>query len=158
MSISFAALQRSYTHYNTLDTEAIYRSIGWDDVVGKNEWSNTCAVRMHLALLDAGASIPGRFEVVKGPHKGQKIETSQKALAQKLENSTLLGRVQRLRGGTEQYKEWSAALWQKTGVISFQQMPGYAGGHIDLLDARTRWTCSRLCDFTAGQLLFWQVR
>lgn len=37
MSASFASLKQSYNTYNLFDAAALYRSLGWDEVVDKPE-------------------------------------------------------------------------------------------------------------------------
>lgn len=157
MSTTFTSLQRSYVRYNALDTKELYEALGWDDVPDKPEWRNTCAVRMHLALIESGISVPGRFAVLKGPHQGQRIEVSQMRLAEKIEQSGRFGSA--LRVTHREFVADRKILWHKTGIISFQRIVRYAGGHIDLLDSRSDWNCLRTCYLTSSeQMWFWPVR
>ncbi len=158
MSASFASLNQSYNTYNLLDTAELYRSLGWDDVVDKPEWQNTCAVRMHLALMDSAVLIAGRFPVLKGTHKGKSIEVSQNRLAERIGISGTFGKALVFSNAEFMKKEGYSQVFGRTGIVSFQRMPGYPGGHIDLLDARSEWNCLRQCYFDAGEIRFWAVR
>lgn len=157
MTASFASLKQSYNTYNRLDTEGLYRSLGWGDVVDKPEWQNTCAVRLHLALMDAAVSIPGRFPVLRGTHKGKRIEVSQNRMAERIESSGTFGKALVFSHAAFMKEDGYKQVAGRTGIVSFQRMPGYAGGHIDLLDARSEWNCLRQCYFNAGEIRFWQV-
>lgn len=157
MSASFASLNNSYRSYNRLDTSALYESLGWGDLVDRPEWQNTCAVRMHLALLDANVQVPGRFPVLKGTHAGSRIEVSQQRLAEKIERSGRFGSARVYSREEFLRKDGYKDVAGQTGIVSFQRMPGYPGGHIDLLDARSDWNCLRQCYFNSGQIHFWQV-
>ena len=42
-------------------------------------------------------------------------------------------------------------------IVSFERIPEYSGGHIDVLDARS-WVCQRSCYFSADQIWFWTLR
>lgn len=158
MSASFASLNQSYVSYNRLDTAALYRALGWDDVVDKPQWQNTCAVRMHLALMDAGVLIPGRFPILKGMHEGKTVEVSQNRLVERIESSGEFGKALVFSHVVFMKEDGYKQVAGRTGIVSFQQMPGYAGGHIDLLDARSEWNRLRQCYFNAGEIRFWEVR
>lgn len=154
MTATYNSLKRSYAEYNQLDMADLYTSLGWTDVIDKPGWANTCAVRMHLALLDAGESIPGRFTVHDGKHKGKQIEPSRKLLAEKIDRSGKFGPTHKF-SNEELYGGGYKSIGGKAGIVSFDDM-SYPGGHIDVLDTRT-WSCLRTCYLNAGEIWFWAL-
>jgi hypothetical protein len=67
------------------------------------------------------------MKINKGPHKGKRIETNQIRLSKLLKE--LFGAPKKYSTYTEARKE----IGKRRGVISFQRMPSYSGGHIDLV-------------------------
>lgn len=156
MNLKFHALAQAYDQHNKLDTKQLYEALGWPDLVAKPEWANTCAIRMSLALIGCHVAIPGRIAIKNGPHKGKLIEPGQIQLAKTLENK-LFGKPKKFDNQSF-FKAGFKELWHKTGIVSFMKIPSYAGGHIDLLDARKDWLCKRHCYFEANEVWFWEVR
>lgn len=156
MRFTFKALTEGYDRYNKLDTKALYESLGWNDLIGKPEWANTCAVRMSLALLECGVNVQGRVRINDGVHKGKMIEPGQNRLADYIARHVLGEPVKydRKTFFETAYRE----VWNQTGIISFMRIPAYAGGHIDVLDARGDWQCRRSCYFSASEVWFWLVQ
>ncbi len=155
LKLSFKTLADTYAHYNAFDTAALYQDLGWDDLVNAASWANTCAVRMSLALLACGVRLEGRLKVKKGNFKGKWVEPGQNDLSNWLV---------RHHGSPEEFPydpkmpTGPATLSGQRGIISFMRIPGYAGGHIDLLDASAKYlACSRACYFTADTVRFWKV-
>ncbi|MDR1890406.1 MAG: type VI secretion system amidase effector protein Tae4 [Zoogloeaceae bacterium] len=87
----YATVRANFSSTRELSTEDLYKEIGWDDVIGKPQWSNTCAVRMSLALVKSGLNIRGNMKILKGAYKGREIETNQMKLANLLKNEIYLG-------------------------------------------------------------------
>jgi Type VI secretion system (T6SS), amidase effector protein 4 len=155
LNLRFNTMKGAYDRYNAFDTDGLYRELGWDDLVGKPEWSNTCAVRMSLALIECGARIDGRVSIKKGVHRGKLVEPGQNRLSEWLVNNYF--RPLRFRFNPAQ-PAGPAELLGKRGITSFMNMPTYAGGHIDLLQGATDLlTCSRSCYFDAAEVRFWEV-
>lgn len=155
LNLRYNTMKDAYDRYNAFDTDGLYRDLGWDDLIGKPEWANTCAVRMSLAIIECGARIPGRVSIKKGPHKGKLIEPGQNRLSNWLvDNYATPVRFQ--------YDAMQPAgpseLLGKRGITSFMNMPSYPGGHIDLLQgAVDLLNCSRACYFDAAEVRFWEV-
>lgn len=157
MSNSFASLKQFHSTYTHLDSAELYRSLGWDDAVNTPGSQNPSAVRMHLALMDAGLSIPGSFPVLGGPHEGVDIEVSQNRLAERISSSGRFGKALVFTSGASKKEGGYKQVAGSTGIVSFQSMPGHSGGYIDLLDARSEWNCLRQCHFNAGEIRFWKI-
>ncbi|MEE1999944.1 T6SS effector amidase Tae4 family protein [Alkalimonas sp. MEB108] len=153
--ITYQAIADAYEKYNAFNTAELYRLLGWDDLIGRPEWANTCAVRMSLALLEAGMNVTGRVQIKQGDLKGRWVEPGQNRLSDWL--------VRQL-GQPEVFPFDSTnlagpqSLYGKKGIISFMRIPSYSGGHIDLLHRSNDYlTCSRSCYFTADEVRFWAL-
>ena len=153
--IKYQAVVEAYEKYNAYGTRELYQLLGWDDLIDRPEWANTCAVRMSLALIEAGMTVSGRVQVKKGDLKGKWIEPGQNRLSDWL--------IRHLGEPTVFPFDTSNAagpqsLYGKKGIVSFMRIPGYSGGHIDLLQPSNDYlTCSRSCYFTADEERFWQL-
>ncbi|MDB5800631.1 MAG: hypothetical protein JWL63_1570 [Rhodocyclales bacterium] len=154
MRPNFTQLANAYDRYQSMDTPALYKEIGWEDVIGKDAWNNTCAVRMSLALLHCGVPIIGRFAIHSGPLKGKRIEPVQNKLSDQL--IRLLGEPE-VFDHAEARKADYHALFGKTGIVSFMRIPDYVGGHIDVADYSSDWLCRRHCYFDASSIRFWSL-
>lgn len=153
--LQFQSLLNSYDYYNAFDTEQLYKSLGWDDLISKPEWANTCAIRMSLALLESGVVLPGRVKIKKGGLKGKWVEPGQNRLSNWL--LTHLGQPQVFPFKPEDSTGPQVLLGQQ-GITSFMRIPGYAGGHIDLLKQNAEYLeCSRSCYFDAEEVRFWKI-
>ncbi|MDP5137552.1 hypothetical protein ORJ04_16470 [Rheinheimera baltica] len=42
--IKYQAVADAYEKYNAYGTSELYQLLGWDDLVGRPEWANTCAL------------------------------------------------------------------------------------------------------------------
>ena len=156
MSLSFFRLEQAYINYNQYNTAALYELLGWPDLVGKAEWSNTCAVRMSLALLEAGMILDGRLRIKSGTLKGRWVEPGQNKLSNWLSKKL---------GAPKSYPfdkvspDGPKEIFLKKGIVSFMNIPSYAGGHIDLLigGAPDGLVCSRSCYPDAAEIRFWKL-
>lgn len=156
MSLSFARLEQSYRKYNQYNTAALYELLGWPDLVGKAEWSNTCAIRMSLALIESGMILDGRVKIKAGPLKDRWIEPGQNRLSNWIAKKV---------GPPEIYPydklsvDGPKEIFAKKGIVSFMNIPSYAGGHIDLLlgGAPDGLVCSRTCFPRAAEIRFWKL-
>jgi hypothetical protein len=131
--------------------EDFYAEIGHDfnKLVAENPaYQNTCAARMSLALIKSKVHFHGRLPIKIGPYKGRMIEAGAKLLADQL--SLHFGRPlivnQPSPAAVALGKELDAhrfgprvtpktaqeALAGRQGVVFFDRITGYNGGHIDL--------------------------
>jgi hypothetical protein len=80
MKPSFIALRQHYPR-NTLQ-EALFADIGWTDLVSKPAYRDTWAIRMSVALLASGMSLPkARMKATAGKLEGRYIEPGQGKLS-----------------------------------------------------------------------------
>lgn len=70
---------------------AAFAEIGWEDLIPKPEYNNTCAIRVSLALIKCGFTLNGRIAIKKGKYKGKLIEPGQAKLARMLAERQYLG-------------------------------------------------------------------
>lgn len=133
---------------------ALYRSLGWNDLVDRPAYLDTCAIRMSYGLLCAGGTLPGAtMEVRAGPLKGKWIEPRQAGL------SRILTRVwgqPEIFGAGQPAEEGIGA---RRGVASFFRIEGGHGGHIDLIvpNEHGYLACARSCYFSALKVWFWPL-
>jgi len=155
LNLRYQAMSETYRRFNALDTAALYAELGWEDLIGKPEWANTCAVRMSIALLDCGVRLHGRIPIKSGPLAGRSVEPGQNRLSDWLVRAHGAPRIVTYdRASTHGPDE----LFGRRGIVSFMRLPGYPGGHIDLLDAQNGWlVCSRACYFDASEVRFWEL-
>lgn len=155
MFVRYQALVDAYDTYNAMTTSELYISLGWDDLIGRPEWANTCAVRMSLALIEAGVRPAGRLQIKKGELEGHWIEPGQNKLSDwLLENMS----APSVLSYDDMQETSGRELFGKKGIISFMRIPSYAGGHIDLLSPNNDYlTCSRSCYFNADEVRFWAL-
>lgn len=131
-AIPFAVLMKAYPRKRDIDHDALFRLLGWDDLIKNPTYANTCAIRVSLALLRSGVHIPGgRLQVKIGAHKGTMIEPGQARLSMILSRPTMLGATEKLSGGPA----IGEGIGQLSGIVSFFRLiPGiYEGGHIDIV-------------------------
>jgi hypothetical protein len=156
MKPSFAALRQHYPR-NTLQ-EALFTDIGWTDLISKPAYRDTCAIRMSVALLASGMSLPkARMKATAGKLKGRYIEPGQDKL------SLILKRTW---GKPEVYKGKLSArdgIGKRSGVVSFFRIHGGGtadGGHIDLIwpGINGFQQCARSCYFSASEIWFWPLK
>jgi hypothetical protein len=157
----FAALERGYhssdpAHPSYLDGRSVYARIGLDldAFVGDDPaYVNTCAVRMSIALLEAGVRFAGRIRIRSGPHRGQHIEPGAKLLADQLARPAVFDRPEFLEPASA-----SRRIAARRGLIFFHKIRGYGGGHLDLIEPRTRIpVCASHCYFDCKEVWFWEL-
>lgn len=157
MKPAFVFVKELYPTKESLPREPLLTSIGWTDVLTNPAFSDTCAVRMSIALVGAGVALPGaRMTVNAGPLKGKRIEPGQGKL------STIL---KVLWGKPEVFRSENAArdgIGKRSGVVSFFRIHGGPtdGGHIDLVwPTLTRFSdCAMQCYFEAREIWFWPLK
>ncbi|WP_338849256.1 T6SS effector amidase Tae4 family protein [Massilia sp. W12] len=166
IACSFSDLWKNYPSDEDYPFETLYKELGWDDLIHKPEWRNTCAVRVHISLLRSGVHVPGRVKVKKDGLgiKNLLIEPGQKALSLKLKSEKFLGEPVKINA-----KNKDGILKDKKGIISFFKIPGYMvdgqpGGHIDLIkygEFLYFWSvleCRLDCYWDAEEIWFWPMR
>jgi type II secretory pathway component PulF len=83
-AIPFAVLMKAYPRKRDTDHDALFRLLGWDDLIPNPAYANTCAIRVSLALLRSGVHIPEGLQVKAGTHKGKMIEPGQAKIVHNL--------------------------------------------------------------------------
>lgn len=91
MKPTFMAVQSHYQSRKTVIREQLFAEIGWEDLIPKPEYNNTCAIRVSLALIKCGFTLNGRIAIKKGKYKGKLIEPGQAKLARMLAERQYLG-------------------------------------------------------------------
>jgi hypothetical protein len=135
--------------------EPLFTEIGWTDLIDNKTYWDTCAIRMSVGLLRVGMVLPGaRMKANAGSLKSKYIEPGQAKLSNILKG---------LWGAPEVYKGKAAAqagIGRRTGVVSFFQIEGGQGGHIDLIwrDGNDFHACARSCYFSAVTVWFWPLQ
>jgi len=157
MKPAFIKLRENYASVAQVDQQTLFEEIGWSDLVGKDNFLNTCAIRVSLALIKCGVKVKGRMAINKGPHKGALIEPGQARLANMLAGPAFFG-------APEKFSQQGApgGIGQRQGVVAFWRIPGYlggAGGHIDILLPSTGIkVCGSACYWRCGEVWFWALR
>ena len=158
MKPSFAMLRQNYPRLAHLDKVALHKSIGWEDVLQHAGFGDTCAIRMSIALLKSGVSLPGaRMTIKAGPLKGRRIEPGQGKLTRIL--TQVWGQPQVFRSRQQAF----SALRQSQGVVSFFQIEGADGpnqGHIDISQPSggDYPECAMSCYFSSVEIRFWALK
>ncbi len=146
-----------HTRSGYVSAEDLYKEIGYtlEELVKQNAgYSNTCAVRVSLALLKAGVAFKGRLPVKAGPFKGKMIEPGAKLLADQLKLPSVIGKPKYLKP-----EDASAKIGMKRGVVFFWKIVDYGGGHIDLIETVTmEQQCNSNCYFSCKEVWFWELR
>ncbi len=97
MKTTFSVLSMNYSSNRVVFREALFKEIGWDDLIGNADYLNTCAIRMSLALIKSGVPVRGRMAIKKGPHKAQLIEPGQAKLAHMLAGASDFGEPEKFK-------------------------------------------------------------
>lgn len=154
----YASLVSGYPSRASVPPSALFEEIGWDQPPQYNREADTCAVRVSLALVKAGARIPGRVNVSRGRFKGQRIEPMQTRLSLLLTHPSLLGRPEVYQGGAAA----EAAIGQRRGIVSYwcRGDATRPQGHIDIVgpDAAETLGCGVLCYRDATDIWFWPLK
>jgi hypothetical protein len=159
-AIPFAVLMKAYPRKRDLDHDALFRLLGWDDLIANPAYANTCAVRVSLALIRSGVHVPdGRLTIRAGTHKGKMIEPGQARLSAILSRSSMLGQAEKFGSGPAMYD----GIRQRSGIVSFFHLiPGvYEGGHIDIVSPQLggpgALACGTDCYWTSKEVWFWPL-
>jgi len=81
MKPAYSLLRSNFSPSPIITRDAVLSEIGWEDLIGDTTYWNTCAIRMSLALIKSGVTVPGRMPIKKGPHRGKLIEPGQARLS-----------------------------------------------------------------------------
>lgn len=158
MKPAFVLVKQNFPRRDVMPRVPLLTSIGWTDVLNNPAFNDTCAVRMSIALISSGVSLPGaRMKINAGALKGKWIEPGQGKLPFLLK---------RLWGKPEVFKSEDAArdgIGKRSGVASFFRIHGGGpadGGHIDLVwPTLTRFSdCASSCFFEAPEIWFWSLK
>lgn len=157
MKPAFIKLRENYSSVAAVDQAALFREIGWEDLIGKDSFANTCAIRVSLALIKAGIQLKGRMAIRKGAFKGALIEPGQAKLSHMLASPSMFGTPEKFTRD-----DAMEGIGQRQGVVAFFRIPGYlggAGGHIDiLLPSIGVKICGTECYWDCGEVWFWPLR
>lgn len=144
-------------HHPGLDVgpDEVYAAIGLPAEMAQDPtWSNTCAIRMSVALTATGMRIrPASLIIKAGPFKGQMVQASQRRLSEFLAKA--LGAPEKYGSGQEAQR----AIGSRRGIVSFFRFAGRNQGHIDLVSVRD-WPqihCSVHCYWYAEEVWFWPL-
>ncbi|WP_416821661.1 T6SS effector amidase Tae4 family protein [Cronobacter sakazakii] len=137
----------------------LFNEIGYDSAVlikSNSGYMNTCAVRMSLALIKCNVNFEGRLTIINGPYKGKKIEPGAKLLADQLYKANVFGKA-------EIYTDIRLAgekLRNRKGVVFFNRITNYNGGHIDLLEpvGNNMIQCNSECYTDCKEIWFWELK
>lgn len=155
--ISYAALRTNFSSNKTLKQPELFRELGWEDLIGNPAYDNTCAIRMSLALIKSGKTIPGRLKIKKGPHQGKLIEMGQRKLSLLLAERSRLGAPEKFSG-----RDAADGIGNRNGIVSFWKLiPGlYEHGHIDIVSAPAGGlrACGSDCYWTSKEIWFWPLK
>lgn len=131
----------------------LYSEIGYkiEDLIKQDAgYVNTCATRMSLALIKSGVAFTGRLSIKIGTHKHKKIETGAKLLADQLH---------KVFANTDIFfdpKKAQTDLFNKKGVVFFNKITNYNGGHIDLIEPNNQ--CHSHAYFDCQEVWFWGLK
>lgn len=154
----FASLLKGFPSRDAVPPAALFEEIGWDGAALAGSAADPCAVRVSLALVRAGARIPGQVNVSRGRFKGQRIEPAPARLSLLLTHPSLLGRPEIYRSGAQA----EAGIGQRRGIVSTwcRQDGMRAQGHIDIVgpDAGPARGCGGPCYREASEIWFWPLR
>ncbi|WP_312951323.1 T6SS effector amidase Tae4 family protein [Superficieibacter sp.] len=149
------------TKANYLSPTALYTQLGFSEkevqelTKDTSPYYNTCAVRMSLALLKCGVPFQGRMLLKGGAFKGKKIEPGAKLLADQLVKASAFGWPEIFH----KPQEASQSLKNRTGVVFFNAIEGYGGGHIDLVETEgNHLECHSDCYPTCREIWFWELK
>jgi hypothetical protein len=124
-------LRDHYPDSFNVPAEELWQWVGHPENARNPQWSNTCAVRMSLALASVGIYVPNGYLVVAaGKYKGRRIEIKQEILANHL--CMVWGEPEKFP--TAIVRE---SIGNRRGVVRFVGLwgPYDPQGHIDLIAA-----------------------
>ena len=155
----FSAVRANYPAASAIDKQVLFQEIGFDPYLNNPNYSNTCAIRVSLALVKSGLHlIGGRSShfIQRGPYAGKRIEVLRRnpaCLGQPdLEYNTPSGH------GAINLQDALTRIGNKSGIISFYTWNTYQGGHIDILSPTSGgYTCGKNCYWYTEKVIFWEL-
>ena len=152
----FNLLWENFSSNKQVKPPELLKEIGWDDLIDNPAFANTCAIRLSLALIKSGLTIPGgRMSIKAGPFKGKRIEPGQAKLSQILAAQSMLGSPEKYTGAHE------TGIGERSGIVSFFRLipDVYDKGHIDLVMAREHDVkkCASDCWWASKEVWFWPM-
>lgn len=157
MKPQFSTVKANFYPSQNVNQAELFEEIGWGDLAGKPAYVNTCAIRMSLALIKSGLTIPGRMRIKSGRNKGARIEPGQAKLSNILARPVYLG-------DPEKFKRLDAqdGIGVRSGIVSFFDINPQvetAQGHIDLVSQSAgRSLCGTSCFWLAKEIWFWPLK
>lgn len=155
MKPSYAILRANFHSAGVVKQDALFNELGWDDLLSNPNYKNTCAIRMSFAPVKCGVHVRGGLTILKGVHKGSRIEPGQAKLAKMLAEPSYFGKPEEF--SKEEAKQ---GIGRRKGVVAFWDIPGYMngrGGHIDLVDGVAEGLCASTCFWTSSRVWFWPL-
>jgi hypothetical protein len=96
----FNVLWNNYSSNSIIKLPELFKEIGWDDLINNDVYANTCAIRVSLALIKSGVTIPeGRMPIKAGIHRGKRIDPGQSKLSHILAKKSMLGQPEKFKAG-----------------------------------------------------------
>ena len=71
MWLASLALLKNYPSNRVVSRDTLFQQIGWDDLIKNPGYGNTCAIRVSLALIRSGITIPSGRLPIKTIEPGQ---------------------------------------------------------------------------------------
>lgn len=157
MRVPFSALMKNYPSNRVVGRDVLFKQIGWDDLIKNGNFTNTCAIRVSLALIRSGVTIPSeRMPIRAGEFKGKRIELGQAKLSAILARRSMLGMPEKFSAATAM-----EGVGMRRGLVSFFRLvPGiYEGGHIDIVAPQLggMQVCGSSCYWTSQEVWFWPL-
>ena len=157
MKPAFTSLRNNFSSARAVKRAELFAELGWNDLTNNPSYENTCAIRMSLALLKCGVTIPGRLRIKAGKHKGKLIEPGQAKLAGILARRSVLGEPEKF--AMDRTEE---GIGDRQGIVSFFNLNPLVQtpqGHIDIVySASGVRTCGTSCFWLAKEVWFWPLR
>lgn len=147
----------SYTRAERVSEDDLYAEMGIDYkslVQSNDQYTNTCAARMSLALLKSGVTIAGRLRIKAGNLAGRSIEPGAKLLADQLAAPARFGKPEIFTSSNVIEK-----IKNRRGVIFFRKIGGANVDHIDLIETiNAIQVCHSNCYFQSTEIWFWELK
>lgn len=151
----YAVLRRNFSPPKLLARSQLFAEIGHAELAKNAAWTNTCAIRLSLALAKSGVTLPGRMVIRSGKLKGKRIEQNVVRLAGYL--TDLYGKPEEWDNGSDA----SAYIGIRRGIIAFYSLYGQSTdglNHIDLVSpAEGIDKCANTCYWGATKFQFWPL-
>jgi hypothetical protein len=154
MKPSYINLKTNFSSNRVVLKEALFTEIGWQGLIPNMNYDDTCAIRMSLALIKSGMTIPGRMAIMAGKYKGKLIEPGHNKLCAILKGPAFLGRPEIFKSPAAEN-----AIAGRSGIASFWRIGQGAGGHIDLISTKNyQPVCGSSCYFNSADVWFWPLK